>query len=106
MPPSSAVPARSNEIRRHRAWNLGEPSTHLFQAGSRLSLCQSPPQALDEIVVELAEAGAVRLLSDSHDDALILGQIQRLQGLKHAILIHGIDFDLHTPILCLSAGLP
>lgn len=63
---------------------------------------QSPPKALDEIDVELAKAGAVCLLSDTHDDTLILGQIQRLQGLEYAILIHGINFDGHTPIVCLS----
>ena len=51
---------------------------------------------MDEIGIGLAKAGAVGLLSDTHDDTLILGQIQRLQGLEYAILIHGIDFDGHT----------
>ena len=100
MPPSSAVLALGDEIRRHRAWDLREPSTHLFQAGSRRRIRQSPPKPLYKIGVELVKASAVRLLSDTHDDTLILGQIQRLQGLEHAILIHGIDFDGHTPIVC------
>jgi len=102
MPPSSAVLALCDEIRRHRAWNLREPSTNLFQAGSRRSACQSPPKALDEIDVELAKAGAVCLLTDTHDDTLILGQIQRLQWPEYAILIHGIDLDGHTPFVRFS----
>jgi hypothetical protein len=50
----------------------------------------------------LAKAGAVCLLSDTQDDTLILGQIQRLQGLEYAILIHGIGFDGHALIVCRS----
>jgi hypothetical protein len=49
----------------------------------------------DEIGVELAKAGAVCLLSDTHNHTFVLGQIQRLQGLEHALLINGIDFDGH-----------
>jgi hypothetical protein len=41
-------------------------------------------------------------LSDTQDDTLILGQIQRLQGLEYAILIHGIGFDGHALIVCRS----
>jgi hypothetical protein len=52
---------------------------------------------LDEIGVELTKADSARFLSDTHDDMLIFGQIQRLQGLEYAILIHGIDLQGHAP---------
>jgi hypothetical protein len=102
----SAVLALSDEVRRHRAWNLGEPSTHLFQARSRLSTSEPPPKALDEIRVELIKSGRACLLSDTHDDTLILCQIQRLQGLEHTILINGIDLHGHILIVCLSKPAP
>jgi hypothetical protein len=38
-------------------------------------------------------------LSDSHDDALVLRQIQRLQGPEYPILVHGINFAWACPLL-------
>jgi hypothetical protein len=59
---------------------------------------------LDEIRVKLAKAHADIVLSDSHDDTLVLRQIQRLQGLEYAILVHGINLHGHTPYCMPFAG--
>ena len=98
-----AIPSLSDEVVRHRSGNFRKPPPDLVEAGCGSSVAQLRSEAFEEFDIE-GRTRRGRDLRDAHNHVFMFCQIQWLQGLEHAILVHGFDLHGHAPLYASSGA--